>query len=94
MGVTHHPEFADESIDVLVNDVLGKPCFYCGKPTQHPAVFWSGHFNPPRIVLHPLCAKQWAVHLIMDAMVASGSKPELLNLIRRINDRMEGGAEL
>lgn len=90
--ITHHPEFSDEPTDVLVNDVLGKPCFYCGDATRHPAVVWSGYQDPPRIVLHPACARELASHLILDSYIASHDRIDLQNMVRRITARLEGGS--
>ncbi|MEW6049028.1 MAG: hypothetical protein AB1609_21585 [Bacillota bacterium] len=42
----------------------GQRCFYCGKPTEDPAVEWHGY--TAQIFLHPACAVDLLLRLARD----------------------------
>jgi hypothetical protein len=49
----------------VVLTAIGRACFYCERPTQDPAVAWSG--TDSIIVVHPACLGPWFLRLARDA---------------------------
>jgi len=54
----------------------GELCFFCGQPTEDPAIQWTG--NPHTIFLHPTCAVDFLLRLARDVheMQCKGPLPE------------------
>jgi len=49
-------------------ELVGRRCFYCGRPVQPPGVYWHGFGDEdvPWIVLHPGCVIDLFVRLARD----------------------------
>lgn len=50
--------------DTMGGGALGDPCFYCGRTTGDPSIFWLGRTGS--IILHPQCAIDVTIRLLRD----------------------------
>jgi len=57
-------ELADPIIQNVIKAKEGDPCFLCHDPIHTPFVYWQGAGG--HIALHPMCAKNLAVHLTLN----------------------------
>ncbi len=55
-------------------------CFYCGNPTQDPAIVWSGFGD--EMFLHPTCCVELAIRVLRDVHELEGKTHSRLVLQR------------